>query len=190
VIHKVYLILNIKFTNMFFKKIIFVFFLALLLTACSVGEVQLTTSVTACKFDGINYTPGAMIPVGCNSCVCGTDGTIGVCTENNCEDPKVNLANPAAVKCLEDGFVYEVRDSEDGQFGVCIDEENNECDGWDYFRGECELGDVEIFVEEEGEEVVLEELAEEVVDESEEEVVEYDAVGEEIVDEEVVESNL
>jgi len=49
--------------------------------------------------------------------------------------PASELANPAAVKCLEDG--YELSPMSDGTT-LCISPENS-CEEWDYFRGDCEL---------------------------------------------------
>ena len=57
------------------------------------------------------------------------------CTNNNTQ-----LPNPAAVKCEEDGYIYEIREDESGgQYGVCIFDDGSECNGWAYFRGECGL---------------------------------------------------
>ncbi len=133
----------------------------LLLTACSVGEVRLTQPVVFCEFENGKYQPGEAIiqPDGCNTCICSAVGEIESCTEIACEEPVTGLANPAAVKCSVDGFHYEIReDADGGQFGVCIDEANQECDGWEYFRGECPLGEDSAAVEE------IPSLADEVVD--------------------------
>jgi putative hemolysin len=54
---------------------------------------------------------------------------------------KTQIANPASVKCIEDGYRLEIRKSEDGgEYGVCIDADKGECEEWKYFRGECRLG--------------------------------------------------
>jgi putative hemolysin len=48
------------------------------------------------------------------------------------------MANPASVKCINDGHRLEIRKSADGgEYGVCIDATGNECEEWKYFRGEC-----------------------------------------------------
>ena len=49
---------------------------------------------------------------------------------------QVNMPNPAAVKCLDDGYELETRSSDDGEYGVCMFEDS-ECGQWDYFRGDC-----------------------------------------------------
>ncbi len=54
-------------------------------------------------------------------------------------DESVGLANPASVRCIEQGGALEMRTDEDGgQFGVCILEDGRECEEWAFFRGECE----------------------------------------------------
>ncbi len=114
----------------------------LLLAGCSLGNVELTKQSTACELSGKAYAPGELVPLGddCNSCVCSADGKLENCSANKCET-KTGLANPAATKCLADGFAYEIRaDANGGQFGVCSDSANKECDEWQYFRGECALG--------------------------------------------------
>lgn len=116
-----------------------------LLTACSVGGVELTKNAVFCESEGKQFAPGEAVELvdGCNSCVCSAEGVFENCTKEDCE-VAVGLANPAAVKCSVDGFVYEIReDEEGGQFGVCIDEQNKECIAWEYFREECTLGEFE-----------------------------------------------
>ncbi len=49
------------------------------------------------------------------------------------------IANPSATKCIEDGFEYEIRYNDDAsQTGYCI-YNDNECEEWAYYRGECNL---------------------------------------------------
>ena len=115
------------------------------LSACQVGDVQLTKPVVVCEVNGEEYRPGEPIPQadGCNTCICAANGEVDACTEMACEGPATGLANPAAVKCSVDGYRYEIREDPDGgEYGVCLDEAGTECDGWKYFHGECLLGDM------------------------------------------------
>ena len=51
------------------------------------------------------------------------------------------LANPAAVNCVENGGTSEIRSDDAGnQYGVCVFEDGSECDEWAYFRGDCAPG--------------------------------------------------
>jgi len=65
---------------------------------------------------------------------------IGISMFCGCTNNNTQLPNPSAVKCEEDGYIYEIREDEDGgQYGVCIFDDGSECDAWSYFRGECGL---------------------------------------------------
>lgn len=54
------------------------------------------------------------------------------------DDSGVKIANPASVFCIENEGKLEMRkDSAGGEYGVCIFKDNNECEEWAFFRGEC-----------------------------------------------------
>lgn len=56
-----------------------------------------------------------------------------------------NMANPASAYCEEQGFKLEIRTAQDGsQYGVCMFEDNTECEEWAYYRGECKPGDMDV----------------------------------------------
>lgn len=79
---------------------------------------------------------------------CGPQAAVAVLPAVNTADeapvetdvPAAGLPNPAAVYCQEQGYVYQIETAVDGsQAGVCIfDERGARCDGWAYFRGECD----------------------------------------------------
>ncbi len=74
-----------------------------------------------------------------------TTGVPAVLDEQPTAEPEtVGMANPASVKCEEDGGRLEmISDSDVGQFGMCIFEDYA-CEEWAYFRGECDIeGDAE-----------------------------------------------
>jgi putative hemolysin len=49
-----------------------------------------------------------------------------------------DIANPASVYCVQQGYRSEIRTAADGsQVGVCIFPDGSECDEWAYYRGEC-----------------------------------------------------
>lgn len=51
----------------------------------------------------------------------------------------IGMANPASVKCEEDGGSLEIiTNSNGGQFGMCIFDDYA-CEEWVYFRGECNI---------------------------------------------------
>ncbi|HRY62845.1 MAG TPA: DUF333 domain-containing protein [Candidatus Paceibacterota bacterium] len=48
------------------------------------------------------------------------------------------IANPAAVYCVEQGGKSEIKTNPDGsQYGICITKDKQECDEWEYYRGGC-----------------------------------------------------
>jgi putative hemolysin len=53
------------------------------------------------------------------------------------DDSGVGLANPASVYCQGLGFSEETRESELGQYGVCLFPDGSECDTWDFLAGRC-----------------------------------------------------
>ncbi|MBD3304301.1 DUF333 domain-containing protein [Candidatus Woesearchaeota archaeon] len=47
-------------------------------------------------------------------------------------------ANPAAVKCVESGFEYKIRQGPAGETaGYCVFNDGSECPIWDYYYGKC-----------------------------------------------------
>ncbi len=65
-------------------------------------------------------------------------GPASVDDEDDASLSPLNMSNPAAVFCEEQGYTYEIRQNEDGsQYGVCILDDGSECDGWAFFNGSC-----------------------------------------------------
>jgi len=58
---------------------------------------------------------------------------------------EAGLANPASVNCDEKGGQLEIRDrGELGQYGVCVFEDNRQCEEWALYRGDCPAGGVKV----------------------------------------------
>jgi putative hemolysin len=58
---------------------------------------------------------------------------------------EAGLANPASVNCEEKGRKLEFRErGELGQYGVCVFEDNLQCEEWAMLRGECPEGGVKV----------------------------------------------
>jgi putative hemolysin len=52
-----------------------------------------------------------------------------------------NLANPASQNCVDKGGSLALEERGDGgQFGVCFFEDNQQCEEWALFRGDCPVG--------------------------------------------------
>jgi putative hemolysin len=58
---------------------------------------------------------------------------------------QAGLANPASVNCEEKGGKLEFRERGGlGQYGVCVFEDNRQCEEWALYRGECPEGGVKV----------------------------------------------
>lgn len=56
------------------------------------------------------------------------------------EGAVVALANPASTNCVELGGTLEIRQNKMGEYGVCLFEDNRQCEEWALFRGDCPVG--------------------------------------------------
>jgi putative hemolysin len=57
------------------------------------------------------------------------------------DESQVNMPNPAAAYCEQNGYEYEIHTADDGsQSGVCEFPDGSACDEWAYYRGECSPG--------------------------------------------------
>jgi len=54
------------------------------------------------------------------------------------EPESVGIANPASVYCIENGGELDIRESDTGQYGVCVFDDGSECEEWAFYRGECQ----------------------------------------------------
>ena len=55
------------------------------------------------------------------------------------------IANPASENCIKQGGTEKTMTRSDGsQYGICIFQENMQCEEWALFRGECPVGGVDI----------------------------------------------
>ena len=61
--------------------------------------------------------------------------------EINKSDSKTGIANPASVNCINKGGTLSIQKRSDGgEYGICIFEDNRQCEEWALFRGECPVG--------------------------------------------------
>jgi FKBP-type peptidyl-prolyl cis-trans isomerase FkpA len=71
-------------------------------------------------------------------------------TDEKYED-EVQMPNPAAVYCEEEGGESKYIDFKSGTRGFCMFKDGSECGQWDFYRGECSKGDLVKETIEEGE---------------------------------------
>jgi putative hemolysin len=59
--------------------------------------------------------------------------------------PAQQIANPASQNCVARGGVLRIESRPDGgQYGVCIFDDNRQCEEWAMFRGECPIGGLRV----------------------------------------------
>lgn len=55
------------------------------------------------------------------------------------------LANPASENCVEQGGTVQIETRGDGgQYGVCVFEDNMQCEEWALLRGDCPVGGLRV----------------------------------------------
>jgi len=58
--------------------------------------------------------------------------------------PPTQLANPASVNCVAQGGRHVVERGPGGELGVCLFEDNRQCEEWALLRGECPVGGLRV----------------------------------------------
>jgi putative hemolysin len=73
-------------------------------------------------------------------------GCSGFCNKGISQpDSKTGIANPASVNCINKGGILSIQTRADGgQYGICIFENNRQCEEWALFRGECPAGGMNV----------------------------------------------
>ncbi len=99
------------------KKLIFLIFIAF----------ALSISLLACKPQPVDVQPAAFI----------NTPPAEPTNEPTMILPPIAMANPAAIFCVINGWVSDVRDEEGGQVGYCILDDQTECEEWALMRGAC-----------------------------------------------------
>ena len=84
----------------------------------------------------------ALILVGCQKSAPAENANTAVNKET--DQLAVNIANPASANCFAFGGVSITKENKKGQYGVCVFEENRQCEEWALLRGDCPEGGVEI----------------------------------------------
>jgi putative hemolysin len=55
------------------------------------------------------------------------------------------LANPASTNCIKKGGTLSIQTRGDGgEYGICLFEDNRQCEEWALFRGECPIGGIKV----------------------------------------------
>lgn len=61
------------------------------------------------------------------------------------QEPTAQIANPASENCVTQGGELTIQKRGDGgEYGICVFEDNRQCEEWAMFRGECPVGGIKI----------------------------------------------
>ena len=55
-------------------------------------------------------------------------------------DTSANMPNPASVFCEQNGGSLQIRQTSEGEAGICVFPDGSFCDEWAFFRKECQTG--------------------------------------------------
>ncbi len=56
------------------------------------------------------------------------------------EKNKTEIPNPASVNCIEVGGTLEIRETQNGVYGICTFDDGSQCEEWKLFKKECAKG--------------------------------------------------
>jgi len=57
----------------------------------------------------------------------------------------IAMANPASVNCINSGGTFFIQERGDGgEYGICMFQDNRQCEEWAMYRGDCPTGGVKI----------------------------------------------
>lgn len=70
--------------------------------------------------------------------------TSGFSANASINEPAAQLANPASANCAEKGGTLKIQKNKKGEYGVCLFEDNRQCEEWALLRGQCPVGGLKI----------------------------------------------
>jgi len=87
------------------------------------------------------------ISIALAGCVAATTSSPSTATQppSSTQTPSAQIANPASENCLKQGGALTIRQRGDGgEYGICVFEDNRQCEEWAMLRGDCPVGGVKI----------------------------------------------
>jgi hypothetical protein len=60
------------------------------------------------------------------------------------KEEAAQIPNPASQNCIQKGGRIEIRSNKNGEYGVCLFEDNRQCEEWALLRGQCPFGGLKI----------------------------------------------
>ncbi len=69
---------------------------------------------------------------------------LGACSSPQ-PQPSAGIANPASTNCVDKGGTLAIHKRGDGgEYGVCLFEENRQCEEWAMMNGDCPVGGIKV----------------------------------------------
>lgn len=70
---------------------------------------------------------------------------IGCVSTSEAPENKLEMANPASVNCIKKGGQIRIeKDGTGSEYGVCLFEDNRQCEEWALYRGGCRAGGIKV----------------------------------------------
>jgi hypothetical protein len=87
----------------------------------------------------------AIMVVTCGAAACARKSAPPEAPPSTSPPPATQLANPASTHCVQEGGRLVIERRPDGaEYGLCLFEDNRQCEEWALLRGECRAGGVRI----------------------------------------------
>ncbi len=106
------------------------------------GYTRKTGNGTQVLIYSYNTTPTSDNPDEPLQFDCPCEMTVSVFLSSTDQDNKQALANPASVNCKQVGGTTVIQNGPNGQYGLCQFEDNQACEEWALYRGNCPVGGV------------------------------------------------
>ncbi|MCI0454163.1 MAG: DUF333 domain-containing protein [Candidatus Dadabacteria bacterium] len=76
---------------------------------------------------------------------CSNSGSKANLLKNQTEEQPSKIANPASEYCIKSGGRLSIEKRGDGgEYGVCLFDDNMQCEEWALLRGDCPLGGIKV----------------------------------------------
>ena len=62
-------------------------------------------------------------------------------SNRNISNNSSEIPNPASVNCINNGGHLKIMSGVNGEYGVCVFDDNSECEEWAFYRHTCKKGD-------------------------------------------------
>jgi len=75
------------------------------------------------------------------SCLCFSFLLTGCNFHPNVDQANIKITNVASEYCIEQGGKFAIHSQSQGDFNVCVFDDNSQCEEWAFYRGKCKKGE-------------------------------------------------